>query len=555
MNGETKQFASGEAPLSLRRYFQQDKPLWFALLLSLVSGVILALPFLRADFYLFAWFAFVPVLIAIESLKDDERKYFKVYFSGLMFGLVFYLCVAYWIVDFLVLFKRSTGLQGFLIAFGFWFFCAQLPAALFVVFAWVKRQNIIHELILFPVLVITFYTAFPGVLSSQLGAGQSQFKIAIQAADIVGVQGLDGMLALVNIFIVCVLMGRVKRVASIVTCSLVILWFSYGFFVYADWKSKVSSWDLLRIGIVQPNDIPSTRESNAYMGYSRAFPPEMEMTERLADAGAEIVVWPESRYKNYFDSKDVQEAYVSKVKQLQTNLFFQDLENIRNFNDADSLEAKRVRYNSVAAISREGQQLSAYRKNLRVIFGEYLPEIQALPFLSVWLREFLGDFNSGISAGNGHHNFSLEGKTFIPLICYETLFPNFVAEAVSENGQGGILLGLSNDNWFGETIQTYQHLNASKLRAVENRLPFIIALNGGPSLAVMPSGDVVFETDAFQAGAYLADIPYSKDSGGSFFSRHPRLFLYSIYGLTALIFLLAIVRKINRRLLEKNWKK
>ena len=62
------------------------------------------------------------------------------------------------------------------------------------------------------------------------------------------------------------------------------------------------------VGIVQPNEAPSLARPAIFPGYSLAYPPEMAMTERLAQAGAELVVWPETRYKGYFDQPHVQNA-------------------------------------------------------------------------------------------------------------------------------------------------------------------------------------------------------------------------------------------------------
>lgn len=60
--------------------------------------------------------------------------------------------------------------------------------------------------------------------------------------------------------------------------------------------------------------------------------------------------------------------------------------------------------------------------------------------------------------------------------------------------QGTVLIGLSSNGWFGDTVQPYQHVNASILRAVENRLPFVHVLNNGPSVVVLPNGRVVFQS-------------------------------------------------------------
>lgn len=534
-----------------RRHSTGNRFYFWSVFSAIFSGVLLAVPFLVDSAYLLSWFAFVPILVAMEKLHLSKYKFIKVYCLGLLFGLASYICAVYWVADFLVLFKNYLGLQGFLISLAFWVYCAQLPALMFVAFFFLKSRASIHEFVLFPLLVITFYSAFPIMLSAQVGESQSQFSAAIQATEFVGVQGLDGVLALSNIFLAHIVLGKMKKTPVFFAVALLSLWFSYGFYSSNLWGNKISSWDTMRVGIVQPNDAPSIRENNFYNGYSLAFPPEMEMTQRLADAKAELVVWPESRYKNYLDSDNVKKAFLKTLSDAGTSLIFQDIENIYE-SDGSALKEKydkgrgqkSTRYNSVVAIDSKGNQLKPYRKNLLMIFGEYMPEFKKFPFISDWFHGVLGDFNSGISAGTEYQYFDIGGKTFIPLICYETLFPRYVAKAVAGKGRGGILIGLSNDSWFGKSAQTYQHLNASKLRAVENRLPFILALNGGLSSIIMPNGEVVFQSDAFQTGAYLVEMPYSKNSGGSFFSRHPNLFLFSVYSFLGLVIFLSAFKNL-----------
>ena len=161
----------------------------------------------------------------------------------------------------------------------------------------------------------------------------------------------------------------------------------------------------------------------------------------------------------------------------------------------------------------------------------------------VFRSDLLNDSISNNKSSNKKYSRDSEPKTnifnIIPLICYETMFPTFVGKAVSEaltNDQtGGLLVGLSSDGWFGLTHQPYQHVNNSILRAVENRLPLVHVLNNGPSIVVMPNGNVIFTTDAHQTGGFIVDVPYGEKSRGSFFSHHPLLFIYTVYGLMSLI--------------------
>ena len=97
------------------------------------------------------------------------------------------------------------------------------------------------------------------------------------------------------------------------------------------------------------------------------------------------------------------------------------------------------------------------------------------------------------------------------------------------------MLFLSQDNWFGETSQPFQHRDMSVLRGVENRVPMVHLINNGPSVAIVPSGRVIASTQAFSRAERLVDIPFSANAGGSFYSRHAVLVQRSLYAALALL--------------------
>ena len=184
-------------------------------------------------------------------------------------------------------------------------------------------------------------------------------------------------------------------------------------------------------------------------------------------------------------------------------------------------------------------------------FGEYVPLVSDFPRVRDMVEGFFGKFLNEMEKGSSYQSFEAGDLRIIPLICYETMFPEFVAGAVkkaisdsldSSSVKSNILVGLSSNGWFGTTVQPYQHVNASVLRAVENRLPLVHAVNNGPSVVVQANGQIIFMSDYHQASGYLVDIPYSKDNKGSFFSRHPTIFIYNVYGLLLMLMLVSLFR-------------
>lgn len=530
------------------------------ILMAALSGALLSIPFLSSDYYALTWIGFVPLLLAINNVRLG-----KSYFLGLITGLVFSVSASYWVIDFLMLSKGYNSFTSSFIALFFWFYCAQLFALITLSFKILKNASRIQECLLFPLIVVSVFSLYPMIFTVHLAESQGQFVTAIQAVEWAGVYGLDAIIALSNIVIfrlLWVLFSEQENRPSLfnawpslnrwhylkswpyaVAILLLALWFSYGWQANAHWKDKIDTWPTVRLGLVQPNEIPSLKEQVILPGYSRAYPPEMAMTERLASAGAKIVIWPEAKYKAYLDREQIAQAYQNQIDLLNIDLIFQDIERIKN--PATSTEVQQ--FNSAVMLSKEGEMAAKYQKMKRIAFGEYVPFASDIPILKKWVEGFFGAFLNEMERGSSHqvfqsklsHTTNQSTLNIIPLICYETTFPTFVASSVKQavtHTQGAdMLVGLSSDGWFGSTLQPYQHINSSILRAVENRLPFVHVLNNGPSIVAMPNGEVIFTTDANQAGGYIVDVPYRRNTQGSFFSHYPNFFINTVYFVLFLI--------------------
>lgn len=190
----------------------------------------------------------------------------------------------------------------------------------------------------------------------------------------------------------------------------------------------------------------------------------------------------------------------------------------------------------------------------RIPFGEYTPLLETDSLASQWIESLFGEFTSGLSQGTAQKIFTHPNMNIIPLICYETTFPHFVANAVNTTlsqripSNGTMLVGLSNDGWFGSSHLPYQHIMPSVLRAVENRLPLVHVANNGPSIVATPDGNIIFTSDFQQAAGYIVDVPYSKTTQGSFYSRHPSLFTNTIFIVFAFMLMSSVKQRFNLKL-------
>ena len=137
-------------------------------------------------------------------------------------------------------------------------------------------------------------------------------------------------------------------------------------------------------------------------------------------------------------------------------------------------------------IDHDGSILSVYDKVHLVPFGEYLPFQTLLERLGLMQ---LTKVRGGFIPGDRRRAMGVPRRRFLPLICYEIIFPG---EAVRRGGERpGWLLNLTNDGWFGSSSGPYQHFQQARVRAIEEGLPLVRAANTGISAVVDPLGRIV----------------------------------------------------------------
>jgi apolipoprotein N-acyltransferase len=159
-------------------------------------------------------------------------------------------------------------------------------------------------------------------------------------------------------------------------------------------------------------------------------------------------------------------------------------------------------YNSIYLIDHDGTVLSSYDKLHLVPFGEFLPYQDLMEKLGfVQLTKVQG----GFLTGDHRRVIDIPGAPrMLPLICYEAIFPD---EIGAHDDRPGWILNLTNDGWFGISTGPYQHLQQTRLRAIEQGLPIVRAANTGISMVIDPLGRVVAKLDLGVEGVLDSHLP------------------------------------------------
>jgi apolipoprotein N-acyltransferase len=202
-----------------------------------------------------------------------------------------------------------------------------------------------------------------------------------------------------------------------------------------------------------------------------------------ASFGSEIIVWPEVAIPAALDQVPAYleqlESYLSARNQ---TLLLGILE--RNLGTDEV-------YNSVVILG--GPERQTYRKRHLVPFGEMFP---VPDFVRAWMRMMSLPY-SDMTAGAAMQPLlrTSSGHNLAVAICYEDAYG---AEQLHALREASILINVSNDAWFGDTIAPHQHLEIARMRALEAGRYVIRATNNGVSAFIGPDGSVLEAGPQFQ---------------------------------------------------------
>ena len=211
----------------------------------------------------------------------------------------------------------------------------------------------------------------------------------------------------------------------------------------------------------------------------------------MKNPDSQLIVWPEVAIPSVVDLvEDYIDALQTDLKAQKQSLLFGILER-----DAS---AQRI-YNSVVMLDGAGRQI--YRKRHLVPFGEFFP---VPDFVREWMR-LMSLPHSDISPGDAVQPLlrTIDGQRLSVAICYEDAY---AAEQLYALPDATILINVSNDAWFGDSIAPHQHLEIARMRALEFGRPVVRATNTGISTFISADGTLDGTVPQFKAGSVTEDV-------------------------------------------------
>ncbi|OGG94625.1 MAG: apolipoprotein N-acyltransferase [Candidatus Lambdaproteobacteria bacterium RIFOXYD2_FULL_50_16] len=496
--------------------------------LAALAGAILASSFPGPGLFPLTWIALLPLILALDGASPA-----RAWRLGVVFGTVGLWGGFYWIGNWAELVLGIPAPFGQAVAGAYALVNAQCFGLILYIFQKSHKKLAWADPFLLALIWVLVFSFWPWLFPFKLADSQAPNLPLIQPLDLVGPWGLDLMILLVNGGLYMLLRkGQLKGHAiPLVLASVCFsVWIGYGLSTWGLWQRRIQKMPLKQLGIVQPNRPAQLGRPQPEPGYSRVFPLEMRLSKNLVDAGAEVLLWPEGYFFGYAYWRDVEVGFGQQVAMFGVPLLFLD-------SGFENIGGKRLHYNTTFLLSVGGSLAGKYHKRRLVPFGEYTPVLGDIPLL----KNLLGEFLSSLSAGQKDETLNAAGIGFVPKICYEVLFEEEVAQAIGLEGAGKVLFVQSQDGWYGRSIQPEQHLAASVLRAVENRVPLVHVINNGPSSVINADGSYGFKADFFRQGAWLASLAYDPQWGGSLYSAHPSWFLWSLRGVAVVLLLTGLI--------------
>jgi len=203
-------------------------------------------------------------------------------------------------------------------------------------------------------------------------------------------------------------------------------------------------------------------------------------------------------------------------------------------------EQGQLKYsNSVMALRPQTSPAASahyqYDKHHLVPFGEFVP-----PLFQWFVRMMnipLGEFTPGALV---QPSLLFKGERIAPNICYEDLFGEELARSfVDPSKAPTLMVNFSNIAWFGNTVAIDQHLNISRMRALELGRPMLRATNTGATAIINAQGEVTHRLPSAVKGALTAEVYGIHGPITPYAQWVSRFGLWPLVGFALLILLLA----------------
>ena len=519
---------------------------------ALLTGLTLVFPAIG----FLEWLTLVPACLFLLRFASDETVRLRtLYGYGCFFFYCYYLTVFHWFLnlyplDFVDGMSKLGALCVVLVA---WLGLSLLQTLggglLFVLCGILFRCRLArkHSLsrpfllaLLWAVYEWTQTLGWWGVPWGRLPLGQAKYLVGLQTASLLGPYFVTFLLVAVNACAALALMALVRQEKAMLKLSCLsvagMLLLQYGVGTLL-WVLSKEQGETIKVAVVQGNI--SSHEKWSFQSTQRTMEVYEDYTERAAEEGAELVIWPETAFPYTVTERNSHGKFVSNLAQKTGVTIF-----VGAFSPAEEGD-----YNAILCFLPDGSlSETVYAKRRLVPFGEFVPfqpiiETVIPPLADLVLRGGL------IAEGEEPNVFFLEEGGVGSLICFDSIYEDLTRESVRE---GAELIALStNDSWFTDSAALSMHNAQAQLRAIESGRYVARSANTGISTVISARGEVMASLDPLVDGMLVEEVELNEDT--TLYTTIGNSFVYlAIIALGVLVVENLIGKhQVNKRIKEK----
>jgi apolipoprotein N-acyltransferase len=511
---------------------------------AIAAGLVLAAAFPKIGIAGLAWVA--PALILAAAHGRSGVEAFRI---GYVAGLAYHLAALYWLLHIPV---TGYPILGWLALSAF---LALFPATWVGLLTgrayagdWARRTGwALAGAAIWVALEMIQARVFSGFPWNLLGTSQFQMLPLIQIASLSGVYGVSFIIVWTSLALGSAAHAILRQPANrhawlgeiLLPLAVLVAVFMFGF---GRLREQGPDSPTIRVTFIQPS-IPqkmiwASGEDSSW------FNRVLELTRGALTNETDLVLWPEAavpRMIRYDQGTLDAITGIAKSNRVWMIIGSDDAEPRTHSPDANEADY----FNCSFLLNPEGELAARYCKRNLVIFGEYIPLVRWLPFVK-WFTPIDG----GFTAGKEIVSFNLADlqTRVTTLICFEDVFPHHARHYAAADTD--FLVNLTNDGWFGESAEQWQHAAGAVFRAVENGIPLARCCNNGITCWVDSRGRMraIFRDETgsvYGPGFMTAEIPVlapGETRTPTFYNQHGDWFGWGCVGIAGVV-LLARIRK------------
>ena len=452
---------------------------------------------------IFPFFFYLLVYINKRSKVIYRQKPYKknLFIFGLAFGFGFYLSGISWITNSLTFDENFKILIPFALILIPLFLSLFVGLTTLIIGPYLKLN--------FPsLLIFTAGLAFSDYLRSNVLTGFPWNLWAystIQINEILQITNLIGLYSY-NLFVITIFtlpiifLFKISKIKKIVS-FIVIFFIIFSLYIYGNYeinknkKTLESVKEKIYVKVISPN-------FNLEYGLT-----DQEIEKRFRklikysdpDQGKEtLFVWPEGVFSGYSYNE------ILPFKDLILNNFSNKHYIVFGVNKLDPISGKF--YNSMLVINNKLEIIQSYNKRKLVPFGEFLPFENIVSKLGL---KKITEGHGSFLKGENNNSLVIEGIKILPLICYEIIFPDLIQKSDTNIN---LIVNISEDGWFGNSIGPDQHFAKAIFRAIENNTFLLRSTNQGVSAIIDNKGNLIKKMNRNEAGNIEFEVPLVKSN-------------------------------------------